>query len=195
MHSYYIMHSEIGTLPEVYKEKGIKNCTFRIGFPDSVNDKLGFLHGLGFSRSDFVTVDGVDIKPVRVLKKMMELQPEDPDATINDCDVIKTVVIGTKDGKAIEYELEAVCRPIAEWPELLGAQVYIGGAPAWAAELLRRGEISGAGAFAPEECIPPEPFFAEAAKREIYIRVSQNMLLGTDDWSSAKKKELIDQGK
>lgn len=195
MHSYYIMHSEIGTLPEVYKEKGIKNCTFRIGFPDSVNDKLGFLHGLGFSRSDFVTVDGVDIKPVRVLKKMMELQPEDPDATINDCDVIKTVVIGTKDGKAIEYELEAVCRPIAEWPELLGAQVYIGGAPAWAAELLRRGEISGAGAFAPEECIPPEPFFAEAAKREIYIRVSQNMLLGTDDWSSAKKKELINQGK
>lgn len=194
MYSYFIMHSEIGTLPEVYKNKGIKNCTFRIGFPDSVKEKLEFLHGLGFSRSDFVSVDGADIKPVRALKKMMELQPDDPEAIINDCDVIKTVVIGTKNGQKMEYELEAVCRPIPEWPELLGAQVYIGGAPAWAAELLRRGEITGVGAFAPEECIPPEPFFAEATKREIYIRVSQKMLLGTDDWEATKKKELIDQG-
>ena len=29
MYSYFIMHSEIGTLPEVYKDKGIKNCTFQ----------------------------------------------------------------------------------------------------------------------------------------------------------------------
>ena len=194
-YSYFIMHSEIATLPEVYKDKGIKKCTFRVGFPDSINEKLEFLHGLGFSRSDFIDVDGAEVKPVRMLKKLMELQPEDPDAVINDCDVIKTVVTGTKDNKKVEYVLEAVCRPVAEWPELLGAQVYIGGAPAWAAELLRRGEISGVGVFAPEECIPPEPFFTEAAKREIFIRASQNTLLGTDDWEAAKKKELIHQGK
>lgn len=194
MYSYFIMHSEIGTLPKVYKEKGIQNCTFRIGFPDSIKEKLEFLHGLGFSRSDEVTVDGQNMKPVRVLKKMMELQPEDPNATINDCDVIKTVVFGKKDGQNIEFELEAVCRPVKEWPELLGAQVYIGGAPAWTAELLRRGEIAGAGVFAPEEIVPPEPFFQEAAKREIYIRASKKMLLGVNDWEAARRKERIDQG-
>lgn len=195
MYSYFIMHSEVGTLPETYRHKGIRQCTFRIGFPDGIKEKLEFLHGLGFSRSDYVSVDGAEVKPVRVLKKMMELQPDDPDATINDCDVIKTVVIGTKDGKRIEYDVEAVCRPVAEWPELLGAQVYIGGAPAWAAELMRKGVIQGAGAFAPEEIIPPEPFFEEAAKREIYIRVSRNILLGTDDWAGAKQKEKVDQGR
>lgn len=193
MYSYFIMHSEVGTLPEVYKDKGIKNCTFRIGFPDSIKEKLEFLHGLGFSRSDDVIVDGNDVKPVRVLKKMMELQTEDPDATINDCDVIKTVVFGTQNGQTVEFELEAVCRPVKEWPELLGAQVYIGGAPAWAAELLRKGVIKGSGVFAPEECIPPEPFFSEAAKREIYIRVSKKILLGTNDWEAARKKEFINQ--
>jgi len=47
----------------------------------------------------------------------------------------------------------------------------------------------------PELCIPPEPFFREAAKREIYIRSVKTELLGTDDWDAAMKKELIDQGR
>jgi len=78
---------------------------------------------------------------------------------------------------------------------LMGAQVYIGGAPAWAAEMMRKGLITAKGALAPENCIPPEPFFEEAAKREIYIRATRTELLGTDDWEAAKKKELIDQGR
>ncbi|MDR3295120.1 MAG: saccharopine dehydrogenase NADP-binding domain-containing protein [Clostridiales Family XIII bacterium] len=193
MYSYYIMHSEIGSLPETLKEKGIKRCTFRIGFPESIKEKLEFLHGLGFSSKDFVEVDGMEIKPVRVLKKMMELQPDDPDATINDCDIIKTVVTGAKDGKRIEYALEMVCRPVKRWPELLGAQVYIGGAPAWAAELIRTGRIKEPGAFAPEQCIPPEAFFEEAAKREMYVTATMRELLGSSDWDAVNDKGNIVQ--
>ena len=99
------------------------------------------------------------MKPVRALKKLMELQPEDPNATINDCDVIKTDVFGTEDGRKVLYTLEAVCRPVKEWPELMGAQVYIGGAPAWTVEMMRKGLITAKGALAPENCIPAEPFF------------------------------------
>lgn len=194
-HAYHIMHSEIGSVPESYKGKGLKNCTYRIGFPQPVLEKLMFLHGLGFSKNDDVVVDGAAFKPVRALKKLMELQPDDPDATINDCDVIKTVVIGTKDGKKVQYTLEAICRPTKEWPELMGAQVYIGGAPAWTVEMMRNGTITAKGALAPELCIPAEPFFEEAAKREIYIKATQTFLLGTDDWEAAEKKELIDQGR
>jgi saccharopine dehydrogenase-like NADP-dependent oxidoreductase len=191
MFSYHIMHSEIGTIPESFKDKGIRNCTFRIAFPDDIKSKLEFLHGLGFSRKEAVSVDGVEVKPVRVLKKMMDSQAEDPDAVINDCDIIKTVVIGEKSGKRIEYELDMVCRPVREWPELLGAQVYIGGAPAWAAELLRKGIIKGSGVSAPEICIPPEPFFEEAAKREMYVVASKRELLGGSDWEAAAEKGNI----
>ncbi|MDR2088243.1 MAG: saccharopine dehydrogenase NADP-binding domain-containing protein [Clostridiales Family XIII bacterium] len=193
MHSYYIMHSEIGSIPENFKDKGIRRCTFRIGFPDNIKEKLEFLHGLGFSRSDLVEVDGVKIKPVRALKRMMDLQPDDPDAIINDCDIIKTVVTGTKNGKRLEYTLEMVCRPIKRWPELLGAQVYIGGAPAWAAELMRRGLIKEPGAFAPEACIPPEAFFEEAAKREMYITATTRELIGSSDWAAVTDKGNITQ--
>jgi saccharopine dehydrogenase-like NADP-dependent oxidoreductase len=82
---------------------------------------------------------------------------------------------------------------VKEWPELLGAQVYIGGAPAWAAELLRRGLIEGEGAFAPEECIPPEHFFEEAAKREMFVNVKKQWLIGSADDEAAARKKEIDQ--
>jgi saccharopine dehydrogenase-like NADP-dependent oxidoreductase len=193
MYSYYIMHSEIGTLPEVYRSKGLQRCTFRIAFPDAVKDRLEFLHRLGFSRSDTVETESLSFKPVRILKTMMELQPEDEDATINDCDIIKTVVTGKKDGSVVEYTLEMVCRPVKEWPELLGAQVYIGGAPAWAAELMRRGVIGGAGVFAPEECVPPAELFAEAAKREMYVTCTRRELLGGGDWAAVKDKGVVIQ--
>jgi saccharopine dehydrogenase-like NADP-dependent oxidoreductase len=189
MFSYHIMHSEIGTIPASFKDKGLRNCTFRIAFPDSIKSKLEFLHGLGFSRKDAVSVDGAEVKPVRVLKTMMDLQAEDKEAVINDCDIIKTIVSGEKDGKRIEYELDMVCRPVREWPELLGAQVYIGGAPAWAAELLRKGLIKGCGVSAPENCIPPEPFFEEAAKREMYVVATKRETLGGADW-----KAVLDKG-
>ena len=193
MYSYHIMHSEVGTLPEVFKDKGLKRCTFRIGFPDAVKEKLNFLHGLGFSGKEPVCADGVMVSPVRILKTMMDLQPDDPNASVNDCDVIKTVVRGAKDGRQIEYTLEMICRPVKEWPELLGAQVYIGGAPAWAAELFRRGLINEKGALAPEECIPPEAFFEEAAKREMYIMCTKKELVGSSDWSAYERKTRINQ--
>jgi len=192
--AYYLLHSEQGTIPESFRSKGLKNCTYRIGFAEEVLEKLDFLHRLGFSKQDAVNFEGHDIKPVKVLKKLMEMQPADPDAKINDCDIIKTLVTGTKNGKKVQYSLDAICRPVKEWPELMGAQVYIGGAPAWAAEMMRKGLITAKGALAPENCIPPEPFFEEAARREIYIRATKTELLGTDDWEAAKKKELIDQG-
>jgi len=193
--AYFLMHSEQGTIPASFINKGLKNCTYKIGFPEAVLEKLQFLHGLGFSNQEPMDFEGNAIKPVKILKKLMDMQPEDPNAEINDCDVIKTVVIGTKDGRRVKYSLDAICRPVKEWPELMGAQVYIGGAPAWATELLRTGVISKKGALAPELCIPPVPFFEEAAKREIYIRATKTELLGTDDWNAAEKKELINQGK
>jgi saccharopine dehydrogenase-like NADP-dependent oxidoreductase len=192
--AYYLMHSEQATIAESFKSKGLKNCTYRLGFSKEVLDTLNFLHKLGFSKQGTVNFEGRDIKPVKILKKLMEIQPKDPNATINDWDIIKTVVTGMKEGKKIEYSLEMICRPVQEWPELMGAQVYIGGAPAWAVELMRTGVINKKGALPPELCIPPEPFFAEAAKREMYVRAVRTELLGSSDWDAAKKKELIDQG-
>lgn len=193
--SYMITHSELGTVPLSFKDKGLRNCTFSIGFPEDMRAKLEFLHSIGFSSKDLINIDGAEVKPVRVLKKLMDMMPDDPNAEINDCDVIKTVVVGQKDGQKVEYTLEAVCRPIKEWPELMGAQVYIGGASAWTAELMRRGLITAKGVHGPETVIPPEVFFEEAAKREIYVTVNKKTLLGSNDWDAMERKKKINQWK
>ena len=123
----------------------------------------------------------------------MENQPDDPNLVVNDCDIIKTEVIGMKDGKKVEYVLEAICRPEKEWPELMGAQVYIGGAPSWAAQMLLRGDINGEGVLPPEVCIPPEIIFQEAAKREIYIYAIQRLPLGTKSLTEVISKQRVNQ--
>lgn len=191
--SHYITHSELGTVPVSFKDRGLKQCTYSIGFPQEMSDRLTFLHSLGFSSREPINVDGVEVKPVRVLKKLMDMMPDDPNAVINDCDVIKTVVTGTKDGERIEYTLESVCRPVKWWPELMGAQVYIGGASAWTAELMRRGLVTLTGVHGPELAVPAEEFFKEAAKREIYVTVNKKFLVGSDDWDAVERKKKINQ--
>lgn len=188
-----ITHSELGTVPVSFMDKGLKQCTYSIGFPDELADRLEFLNSLGFSGREDVNVDGTNVKPVRVLKKLMDDMPDDPNVVINDCDVIKTIVTGTKDGQKIEYTLESVCRPVKWWPELMGAQVYIGGASAWTAELLRRGLVTLTGVHGPELAVPAEEFFKEAAKREIYVEVSKKFLVGSNDWDAVAKKKQINQ--
>lgn len=188
-----ITHSELGTVPISFMDRGLKQCTYSIGFPDELSDRLEFLNLLGFSSRDPLEVDGTEVKPVRVLKKLMDDMPDDPNAVINDCDVIKTVVTGTKDGQKIEYTLESVCRPVKWWPELMGAQVYIGGASAWTAELLRRGLVTLTGVHGPELAVPAEEFFKEAAKREIYVEVSKKFLVGSNDWDAVARKKKINQ--
>lgn len=188
-----ITHSELGTVPVSFKDRGLKQCTYSIGFPDELAERLEFLNLVGFSSRDELEVDGVKVKPVKVLKKLMDDMPDDPDAVINDCDVIKTVVTGTKDGQKIEYTLESVCRPVKWWPELMGAQVYIGGASAWTAELMRRGLVTLTGVHGPELAVPAEEFFKEAAKREIYVEVSKKFLVGSNDWDAVARKKQINQ--
>jgi saccharopine dehydrogenase-like NADP-dependent oxidoreductase len=191
--SHNITHSELGTVPYSFMDRGLKQCTYSIGFPKAMADRLEFLHLLGFSGKEPVEVDGVKVSPVRVLKKLMDVMPDDPEAVINDCDVIKTVVSGVKDGEKIRYTLESVCRPVKWWPELMGAQVYIGGASAWSAELMRRGLVTRKGVCGPELAIPPLPFFEEAAKREIYVTCSKEFLLGSSDWDAVERKKKINQ--
>ncbi len=192
-YSFHTIHSEIATVPEVFKSKGIKTCTFRVGFPKDLMDKFKFLAGLGFTNKEKIDVYGTEVSPFKVLKKLMEIQPDDSEEEVNDCDIIKTQVIGIKDGKKVEYVLEAVCRPIKEWPELMGAQVYIGGAPSWTAQMLLNGDIKGSGVLPPEVCIPPEIIFEEAAKREIYITATKNTVFGKKDWETIMKKRKINQ--
>jgi len=82
--AYYLMHSEQGTIVDSFKDKGLRTCTYRIGFPDETLDKLKFLHQLGFSHQDTINFEGSEIKPVKILKKLMESQGKQKEEVFTD---------------------------------------------------------------------------------------------------------------
>src|SRR5205814_8509293 len=54
----FTIHSEVATLPLSYKDKGIRECSFRIAFSDELDERLRFVRALGLSSLEPLQVRG-----------------------------------------------------------------------------------------------------------------------------------------
>ena len=167
------LHSEVATLPVSFKDKGIRECFFKINYwgmsPESFA-KVKLLADLGFAGAEPVEVKGVQVKPRDMLVTLLAdyippldafvQEPADPTHWTKE---IVTEVHGTKDGQPRTYRLGTLT-PIGSLPT--------GVAPSIAAQWLAAGRVQGPGVFAPELALDPAPFFAELAERRIITRVS-----------------------
>ncbi len=167
------LHSEIATLPITFKDKGLKECFFKInywGMAKETVEKISVLADFGFAGREAVEVKGQPVVPRDLLVAMMSgyvppiadfLAPpkkQPPDWAKE----IVTEVRGSKDGKTLTYRLGTLtCK---------GA-LPTGVAPSRAAIWLAEGRIPP-GVYSPEAVIEPIPFFKELEEREIYTQVS-----------------------
>jgi len=166
------LHSEIATLPITFRDKGLRECFFKInywGMAKETVEKIRVLADFGFAGREAVEVKGQRVVPRDLLVALMSqyvppitdfLAPpknQPPDWTKE----IVTEVRGTKDGKAVTYRLGTLtCK---------GA-LPTGVAPARTAIWLAEGRIPP-GVHPPEAVIEPESFFKELKEREIYTQV------------------------
>ena len=167
------LHSEVATLPVTFRDKGVKECFFKINYwgmaPETV-EKVRVLAEFGFAGREAVNVKGQPVVPRDLMVALMggyvppitdflappKTQPPD---WVKE---IVTEVRGTKDGKDTTYRLGTLtCK---------GA-LPTGVAPARAAVWLAEGRIPP-GVYPPEAALDPVPFFKELEQREIYTRVS-----------------------
>jgi saccharopine dehydrogenase (NAD+, L-lysine-forming) len=167
------LHSEVATLPITFRDKGLRECFFKInywGMAKETVEKIRVLADFGFAGRDPVEVKGQPVVPRDLLVALMSryvppitdfLAPsktQPPDWTKE----IVTEVRGTKDGKPLTYRLGTLtCK---------GA-LPTGVAPACTALWLAEGRIPP-GVHSPEAVIEPEPFFKELEERDIYTQVS-----------------------
>jgi saccharopine dehydrogenase-like NADP-dependent oxidoreductase len=167
------LHSEVATLPRTFKEKGIRECFFKInywGMAKETVEKVRVLAEFGFNSTVPVEVRGQKVVPRDFLVAMMAkfvppvtafLEPptnQPPDWAKE----IVTEVKGTQGGQEMVYRLSTVT--------LKGA-LPTGAAPAITAIWLAEGRIP-AGVHPPEQVIDPEPFFTELANLGIETRVT-----------------------
>jgi lysine 6-dehydrogenase len=167
------LHSEVATLPVSFKDKGIRECSFKInywGMSPEAFAKVKLLADLGFAGADAVNVKGMKVKPRDMLVTLLAdyippldafvQEPADPTHWTKE---IVTEIKGTKDGEPLTYRMGTLT-PIGSLPT--------GVAPSIAAQWLAAGRVPQPGVFAPEIALDPVPFFEELAKRGIVTRAS-----------------------
>jgi saccharopine dehydrogenase (NAD+, L-lysine-forming) len=172
------LHSEVATLPRSFRDKGLRDCFFKInywGMAKEAVEKVRVLVDFGFAGREPVVVEGGQVAPRELMVALMEEhvppieaflalpQNEPPDWAKE----IVTEVRGTREGMEVTYRLGTVtCK---------GSQPT-GTAPARAAIWMAQGRIP-AGVYPPEQALDPEPFLKELEDREIYTRVSVTKML------------------
>jgi len=166
---YYTIHSEPATFPVSFKDKGIKNVNWKEGGPGFLDIKT--LVDVGLAREEPLRVKDIEISPRQFLLKLLDSQnlmgcPEG--VTPDDWEVTRIIAIGKKAGKEVYHTMDSIFRSRAEWRATAG-EIAVGAPASIAAQMLARGDIKVKGAIPPENCINPEPFMAELAKRDIKI--------------------------
>jgi len=169
----HTLHSEPATIPASYKDKGVKEVTWKLGLPPKVDERARFLASLGFAGSEPVNVYGVEVVPRDVLSVVADKRAREKLAGVKlelkEVACARAQVIGKKNGKKMEYIVDSIVRT----PHRLGAAVAVGTGvpPSIAAQMQVKGMIKP-GVWAPEQVITPEYFFSELAKREIRVQVA-----------------------
>jgi lysine 6-dehydrogenase len=174
---YHTIHSEPATLPIYYKEKGVKEVTWRLGLPPEFSERSRFLASIGFAGKEPVRVKGVEVTPVDVLGSVIEKQIKDKlkgvklDYKTATC--LRGHVTGKKDGKKVEYIADCLVELHSRWRTFCATSVP----PSIAAQMACKGMIKEPGVWGPEKVINQDYFFKELSKREMKIEVTRKEIL------------------
>jgi lysine 6-dehydrogenase len=173
----HTLHSEVATLPLTYKNKGIREVSFKIAFARDFTEKVKFLSDLGLSSHDPIEVHGVKVAPIDVVNRVVMSQPPVKQVgPLKQYEVIRAVVKGTKKSKKVTWIVDCHTAGKEDWN--LGVDIDTGSPPSIAAQMILRGEVKGFGVIAPEVALKPEAFFEELKKRDMTVRSQKK-----DGWS------------
>ena len=89
---YYTIHSEPYTIPVAFKDKGIRECSFKLALPKVFEQKLRFLCDLGAAATEAIEVKGAPVVPrdvvIEFVERSLEAAPvgkAEPSSTTTRC--------------------------------------------------------------------------------------------------------------
>jgi saccharopine dehydrogenase-like NADP-dependent oxidoreductase len=169
------LHSEVATLPLHFADRGIREVTFRQGFDPVFMARIEFLVALGLIGTEPLAVRNgrstARVSPREVLLSLLRRFP--PAAPVGRpwrYEVLRTVVRGRRDGRAVTVTCDCHAGPRAGWGT--GPDIDTGAPPSIAVQLLLNGEIPlRPGVWSPEQVVPVEPFIRELKRRGMRVTV------------------------
>lgn len=169
----YTIHSEVATLPLSFKDKGVREVSFRIAFSDDLADRLRFLRALGASGEKPISFKNAKGKIQKVVPRdvLVALAARLPKVeftgTPDEYEVCRVVVTGTVGDREVTETMDLHCPGIPAWG--FGVDVDTGCPPSIVMQMLARGSITARGVLPPEIAIPPKPFFKELKRRGMTV--------------------------
>jgi saccharopine dehydrogenase (NAD+, L-lysine-forming) len=169
---FFTLHSEVATLPLSFRERGVKEVTFKIAFDDDFIDRVRFLRDMGFGSHRPIRVRDCEVRPIELANRVAMSQ-EGPKRVgpLKQYEIVRTVVKGKQGKKKVTVVADCHTTGMPSWG--IGTDVNTGCPPAIAAQMLAAEEISASGALPPEKAVPPGPFFERLSKRRMPIKVSR----------------------
>jgi saccharopine dehydrogenase-like NADP-dependent oxidoreductase len=161
------IHSELGTLAESFRKKGVREVFFKINYDPKLVELVRNLVDAGFTGREAIQVNGTQVAPRAVLLALM--QKKAPTKTPLDVEALRVVVTGKNKKAPVRLAMEMWADHTSR-PQLSAVARDTGFPAAIAAVMHGRGEIPGVGVQAPENVVPPEPFFRELKKRGFTFR-------------------------
>lgn len=189
--AFYCIHSEPVQFAKSFKEKGIKNASFKLSLPEEFEGAVSFLAELGFATEEPINVKGQEVNPlhtmVAVVNRYLERYDSKNDGELNDCDVLRAVVTGTKDGVEKEITVECVIRTSEKWGFMAGA-LDTGVPPSIVAQMICNGQITERGAFGAEKGVPALAYFKELSKRQMPVYCVEKAPLSSNTFDQLKRE-------
>jgi lysine 6-dehydrogenase len=130
-------------------------------------EKFKTMIDLGLCKRELLEVDGVRVKPRRVLGELLvkNLPHDEPDV------VLVRVAFAGDNGKTLRYDIIDRYDPETELSAMMRTTAF----PASiVALMMARGQTTSRGALPQERCIPPDLFMDELAKRRIEVQISES---------------------
>lgn len=169
---FYTIHSEVATFPSSFKDKGIKNCSFKGGFPKEFVEKIKFLIDTGFATTTPVKYKNIDVVPLDFTVSLLNRFIPEKDR-IKDVEFLRVELSGKRNRKNRNVIVYCESRSNSRWNIPAGTW-DTGVPPSIIAQMITENKIEKRGVMPPELCIDPELFFGELAKRKIYLSFQEN---------------------
>ena len=161
------IHSEVATLPLSFKQKGIKESSFKINYDPQLIVAVRMLKSMGLLEQKPVPVQGKEIVPRTLVEQVLKSRPPSGKSP-KDVETIRVVVRGKKDGNAKTLTLDATARYTTK-PNFSAVARDTGFPISIAAQMIASGVIRTKGVRAPETAIPARDFLKECDRRGIRI--------------------------
>jgi saccharopine dehydrogenase-like NADP-dependent oxidoreductase len=156
------LHSEVATLPAFFRDRGVREVTFRQGFESTFADRLRLLVQLGLV--DTRPLDPLGVAPRDLFRALLaRLAPPRPAGPIDRYEILRVRVAGSGGTVTID------CHAGPQAGNGVGPDIDTGAPPSIAAQLLGEELAVRPGVFAPEEVVPWLPFRRELEKRGMLV--------------------------